>query len=381
MEQPYLDYYIKNKISPITQKINNKKSFFMQRAFLYHTLGIGCSFQDRDILEFGPGNGVNAVYNNSLNPKSYTLVDGNPLAIGNIRRNLQEHFLNLNNIHLHHSLIEEFSHQPIYDVVICENVIPNLNNSADFLKMISQNVKEGGAVVITCNDAVSNLSETLRTLAAVGITSNINDLDEKANYLSQYFSPHLHSLRVVGRDFKDWVLDNVLNIQWSLSPLFSLDEAIQCLSSEFVFYNSSPCMVTDLRWYKTVNDVVSLQETNQIAAKNYYMNMANLLDYRIQVTPHSVEFGEEIHKIAKEIRALCARFIVNNNEQEFPLLVKYIKQLASIVRKVSPVTAASLMAYATMYEQKTFTTLHIAPELIDWWGRGTQYISLIKRNN
>ena len=175
--QPYISYYKKHKISPITKTIQNKEEFFMQRCFLYRTLGIPQSLKGFDIIEFGPGNGVNAVFTNSLRPKKYVLVDGNPVGIKNLRKNLELHNTDLSHVEIHECLFQDFDHQPIYDLAICENALHG--QEIQRVKMISENVKNGGILCITCNDAASILSETLRTLVGNIISNHIESYEKK----------------------------------------------------------------------------------------------------------------------------------------------------------------------------------------------------------
>ena len=85
--RPYLDYYKKYNISPVLSKVD-LKLHSNQRTFLYTKLGITpSSIQNKNILEFGPGNGLNAIITNSFNPKKYFLVDANPAGIKNCKKN------------------------------------------------------------------------------------------------------------------------------------------------------------------------------------------------------------------------------------------------------------------------------------------------------
>ncbi|HLB41628.1 MAG TPA: methyltransferase domain-containing protein [Gammaproteobacteria bacterium] len=373
---------MKNNISPVTKHIVNKQAFFLQRNYLYHSLGILPLVKGNTLLEFGPGNGVNAIYNYSLSPKKYTLVDGNPIAIKNTETNLSEYFPNLDHIEIFHSLIEDFLHHPTYDIVICENVISNQKFPSKFVQMISQNVKPNGVLVITCNDAVSLLSETLRGLVGLFISRHINSHEAKIDYLAKYFFSHLDALKVVGRDFKDWILDNVLYSEWLMdAKLFSYEEAIVSLSNEFIFYHSSPQFYNDMRWYKVVCDRDALLDTNLMAVECYYKNMINFLDYRLNLSPHSTDLGNKISELSKNIRILCGKFLHKFEEDVLNHLVDQIEALANLIKEITPRTFRSLCSYASMIRTNQFDLMTSDSDLIEWWGRGTQYMSLIKQSD
>ena len=74
----HLDYYIKNKISPVRQNIKKKISHFERRDSLYKYLGITKKFINKsEILEVGPAEGHNAAYLASCDPKKLDLVEAN----------------------------------------------------------------------------------------------------------------------------------------------------------------------------------------------------------------------------------------------------------------------------------------------------------------
>jgi len=81
-ERPFIDFYRRHGISPVSQNISNLKKHLERRKALYRHLGIPPTLvKDRTVIEFGPGNGHNAIYTTSLNPSRYVLVDGNPTGL------------------------------------------------------------------------------------------------------------------------------------------------------------------------------------------------------------------------------------------------------------------------------------------------------------
>jgi 2-polyprenyl-3-methyl-5-hydroxy-6-metoxy-1,4-benzoquinol methylase len=377
---PFIEYYEKHKISPVTKAIHEKKAFFMQREFLYSTLGVSpCLLKDKAIIEFGPGNGVNAIYTYSLKPKKYVLVEGNPIAIQNIKENFQLYYTSLDQMQVDHCLIEEFNHQPKFDLVICENVIPYQDNPANFVNTLSQNAVGGGLLFITCNDPVSMLSETLRSIIGLIITKDISDYDKKTDFLTIFFTTHLKNLTCLGRDLKSWIQDNVLNVRWVMDvDLFSICEAIDALSETCRFYASSPSFSTDIRWYKSVKNSSSLNHRNEIAKESYYKNMINLLDFRFEFPPHSVELGKQILEAAANIRSLCKEYYISSAPQTLKILIESLQNLSLIVSQISKETAKSIDAYADVLISNKYEVITEIDDIINWWGRGTQHVSFIK---
>jgi len=122
--RPYLDFYGKHGISPVANHVD-WGTHFTQRRTLYHRLGIlvNC-VRGRKVLEFGPGNGANALYTISIEPDQYVLVDANPAGIENCEKNLNR-FHPDKNWQIVDSLIEEYETDEKFDLVICEGLLPN----------------------------------------------------------------------------------------------------------------------------------------------------------------------------------------------------------------------------------------------------------------
>lgn len=67
--EPFIDFYNREKILPVRQNIENP-SFFPARAFLYSNLGVPLSFlRGLDVLEFGPGGGIQCDSNFNIQTK------------------------------------------------------------------------------------------------------------------------------------------------------------------------------------------------------------------------------------------------------------------------------------------------------------------------
>ena len=83
-EVPYIDFYKKHNIAPVSQDISNLEKHFARREALYRSLGLlPAYFRGKALLEFGPGCGHNALFTKSLTPGKYILVDAkstNPSA-------------------------------------------------------------------------------------------------------------------------------------------------------------------------------------------------------------------------------------------------------------------------------------------------------------
>ena len=150
MVKPYLDYYRKHNISPVINKVD-WNIHFAQRAGLYHQLGVTPnSVKGRKVLEFGPGNGANAMYTMSMDPAEYVLVDANPTGIENCNANLREFYPGKKWVVID-SMIEEFESDQQYDLVICEALLAQQICPSEMAKHCASFVNKGGIFVATCH--------------------------------------------------------------------------------------------------------------------------------------------------------------------------------------------------------------------------------------
>jgi len=250
-EKPFVDFYVKHEISPVSQDISDLTKHFERRSSLYRHLGIPPSFvRNKKVIEFGPGSGHNALFVSSLQPERYVLVDANPTGLKNTIKLLDDYLTENQTNRTEHvfveSLIEEYQSDEHFDLVLCEGVIPFQKNPTDFLQHVASFSSSGGIVVITCSDSVSWLSEILRRALGLSIVDENDAIERKINKLSPIFGYHLSTLKGMSRPHEDWILDNILQ-PW-LGELISIAEAIKSLSTDFDVYGSSPHFLTDWRW-------------------------------------------------------------------------------------------------------------------------------------
>ena len=129
----FVDFYSKNKISPVSQNIDDLDLHFQRRNSLFSNLGLPVSLlKDCDILEFGPGTGHNALYTISLMPKRYYLVDGNPKGLEDTKKLLSRY--SIPDLKLFSTLFLDFQVKDSFDIVWAEGCIPRQTDPISILK-------------------------------------------------------------------------------------------------------------------------------------------------------------------------------------------------------------------------------------------------------
>lgn len=380
-ETPYLDFYKKHNIIPVSQDISDLDKHFERRNALYRHCGIPPFFiEGKYVLEIGPGTGHNALFTNAMKPSKYVLVDGNPRSIQETSRLLNRFFPDISNYEIIECSFENFRSNIQYDLVLCEGTIPGQKKPKVFLKSLSEFVKPSGILLITCMDSVSYLSETLRRIAAeLLIDGQMLNEHDKLNKLRSFFLSHLSTLKGMSRTVDDWIYDVIL--QPILGELLSIEDAVKCLSSEFDVYGASPHFFVDWRWYKDIYG--PQQQYNELAINQYRRNLHNLLDYRYVFEPIDPKISKNIACICQSIFEIAIRVqnegINNNNLSE---LKKLLNNLSILTLNFSSGTSASIQQFVDAIDE--FLAGKPFPSKLErfepWFGRGQQYVSFIRKD-
>jgi len=375
--RPYLDFYSKHNISPVVNNVI-QETHFAQRKALYHRLGILSScIQSRKVLEFGPGNGANALYTISLEPEHYVLVDANHTGIENCKKNLN-HYHPETNWSIVDSLIENFESDEKFDLVICEGVLPNQLNPSQMVKHCASFVKKGGILVITCHDVVSTVSETLRCLPGSLLIRGIDDFNGQVTQLSNFFEPHLANLKGMTRTVEDWVIDNIINTEfWKEAPLFSINEAIESLEEDFIVHTTSPFFLQDWSWYKSIGDIK--RHSNNIMKEAYWGNLHNFVNWRIIGPPRKESENLIIYDLCKSIRSIVREAV--DEDLAIEELIENCMKLSEAMPEEHYLTKSYIKAYTdgmSVYLKTGEIISENFTNYSDWWGRGMQYATFVK---
>jgi len=371
MSKPYVDFYSKNNISPVSQDIEELNKHFQRRESLFRSLGLLPTLIDgKSVLEFGPGSGHNALYIASLTPARYELVDGNPKGVQETRERLAAY--SATKIEVHQSLFEEFQTDTRFDIVWAEGCLPGQSDPLSLLNHISQFVKEGGAYVVSTCNGISQLSEILRRLFRDRFFTPLGDVHQQARQLVPFMKLHLKHLEGMSRPVEDWILDCIVQ-PLSHRKLLSIPDVIACLEKRFDIYGSSPRFLQDWRWYKEI--IGENRRFNDKAMESYYTSNLNLLDYRFEFSTHSLKFGKKLENLAFQSWDMMLR-IEQGDESVWKELFLLLKELCAHVEKLAPETSVAIREAMTLLQSgHPDMELNHFPK---WWGRGQQYLSLIK---
>jgi ubiquinone/menaquinone biosynthesis C-methylase UbiE len=314
VKENYLDFYKENKIIPtVDLKDSNLNILMKQRHNFYLNLGITIdNFQNKEILELGPGTGYNAYFLlKYAKIKKITLVDANYFSLNKLKKNLAK----FNNKKIINKNINIFKIKKKFDYIIVENVLGGLKDPKKIFKRVLNFVKPGGSVILTLTEPMGIFSEKLRYLHSLLLLKNSTKKNKKFSYetkiLSKEFKSHLIKLGRNTRNSEKWVQDNMLNKAWiTKNKYFSFYDLYKSLNKKkFLIKNSSPNYNTNFDWYKNFN--TKIYNFNYL--KNYLKNQINLIHIKEKFNSE-LGGGGMINKIKKNKNFKIYNIIIKTNK-------------------------------------------------------------------
>lgn len=374
-----LSFYGEQAAHITDRPTTDNEKHFQAREALYRLVGIPAHLlREKKILEFGPGCGHNSVFFLKYAPTRLTLVEGHAGALELAEARLRAHSPKESTLCFVASSIEDYRDDTLYDLVLCEAVLPLQQPSPDVtLRAVAQHVTPQGLLVITCADAISLLPEIARRIMGQHITRNIPDISQKIQKLVPFFTPHFAALHGMQRPLDIWILDVVF--QPHFGPPFSIEDAIKCLP-DFDIYQSSPHFITDWRWYRQIPS--QAQPWNAQAVHAFQRLRHNFLDYSHSYPPRAPEANVALNILAQDMFN-CT--LIQNTANSEEILQQCIKTLEKIVENLGGRHGAYADTTKALEDlARAFQDLLAGSEAPDCgafthvFGRGQQFVSFIK---
>ena len=124
-KKPYLDYYQHQKFIPVQQDLSDVAAHRARRERLYRYLGIVLALlRGSSVIEFGPGTGDNAAVTSLYGPDEYILVDGHQTAVEMLKKKVEAGEIRGAKVEYVEADLIDYPEGKLYDVVICEGVLP-----------------------------------------------------------------------------------------------------------------------------------------------------------------------------------------------------------------------------------------------------------------
>ena len=372
----FLEYYDKHNISPVKQKIDDIEIHHKKREKLYRQLGMPpIVFKDKDILEIGPGSEYNTLSFFEWGGKM-TLVEPNRQGIKELKELFKEKGIKEDSYVLHECMIEQFKSDKKYDIVIAEGFLHSIDNAYEIIQQISDLVKEGGVVVITCMDYCSTFVEQMKRLVCHILIEGEEDYEKKVEICKEFFEPQFKDVIAMSRSVEDWVKDDMLNPAFNSDTLLGIADGIQCFSEEFEYLGTSQRMFTDYSWYKDID-----YDERANVLKQYKRKRHNLLMTGMEETVLSNEESEFLISGISKIRKLEKEFEKTYKKELLKEIKMELENLHDIMDKIDEMCGKFTSNMIEILENlddnilnyEKYDTFYIA------MGRTQQYLSMVKK--
>ncbi len=362
MRKPFIDFYTEIGFAPTGQQEGISQKHRTNRTNLYRKLGLHSQiFKGANVLEIGPGSGENAIDLLNRGISSLTISDGAQVVLEKLKVVLKS------DLPIWFELCDSqriSTNKSVFDIVICEGVIPLQMDPSIFFQNICQRVASGGIVLVTTMDSISSLSEVLRRIISFTITTQ-GVMETKV--IENFFRKDFEQLEGMTRTAENWVLDSIIN-PW-IGKMFSISDAILAAPKNFRPISMTPNLHLDREWYKNPNDDYTERNT---WVKSYLENCHQLINFKDKsFASVSVEQNTALLEICDlvflEMQRETNQGVINNHKFIIDLVSKIVYEFDYI--DVS--TKNSLKSFVKFMETKIPSSLD---DFRTFWGRGQQYL-------
>lgn len=352
-----------------------------RRTSLYKDLGLPpFAFAGKDILDVGCGSGYTSVHLALLNPRRLVLMEPAKSCHQAIADKFREYAPGASYV-LESGFAQD---SPLgadrFDIVVAEGFIPSLLDAEETALSVGRFVKPGGCLCLTTQDAVGYLPDLLKRFLGRWLVRDEPGFEARKSILFPFFRDLL-AVPGMSRSTDAWVLDNVLQPLYNWR-LFSTEDAIRALSSDFAFYScSSPRYATEARWYK--RQCGDENDFNGPAIAQYRRNLHNMLDHRHALPEIDEDDGLRLSSICKGIVHALAEVESAPGRESAESVLEGLGRLREFGSSgiLHPETLAAIE------EIRQFLTTLVrtgerapATKFPSWAGRGQHYVSFLKRD-
>ena len=374
----FLEFYGKHEISPVRQDINDLDLHYERRKKLYRQCGIPVlAFKNADLLEIGPGGGMNTLAFFHWGCKHADLVEANPKGLEDMQLLFDEQNISKDTYKIIPCTIENYDTDKKYDIIIAEGFLHFLPNQQMIIDKIKSLLREDGIAVVTCVDNASLYIEVMKRLIGQALAKDKPAYEDKVEYLSKIYEPQLAKLRGVSRMPKDWVQDMILNPATSNNIVLDMAQAIAYFEPEFDVLGSSPRMFTDYSWYKDIWYDYIADYKQQFEEKRL-----SLLLYGMPEAAVSQKEGRELMVHFECIRKLAADYEENFHAADLEEILRHMQEMEVYLHRFS-------QEFHDVFHEIRDSLLKISqtgtahmddyPHFFSAFGRGQQYMAFVKK--
>lgn len=377
-----LEFYEKHDMSPGNKELEEWSVFKRKRTNLYRQLGVPVQcFKEKNILEFGPGSGHNALaimmdFSENINfgEGHIDLVEPNLSGRNDIKRIFENKKIPKECYTLYSDVLEDFVTNRKYDFVIAEQFLPYIENWKECVEIIKNYTTRNGIVIITCADAIGLYVELTKRLVGQYIVRDIESFSEKVDRLIKIFEPQLIKLKGMNRTCKEWVQEEIFNGASLCTHPMNMNDAIDAFGNEFDILGTSQRIFTDYSWYKDLDYDYVMAYKKQYNQKKHMFLLSDMREETIRT---------------EEENASLEQAVITANELTEKFEKRKSLDITAYKKAIDKVTECSDNQTIKKFNEETLEILKLAEKSVpdvkiyDVWsscfGRTSQYISFIRK--
>ena len=362
MKRPFIDFYTEIGFAPTGQQTGISQKHKKNRSNLYRKLGLRSSiFKNANVLEIGAGSGENAIDILNRGVTSLTISDGAQVVLDKLKSVIKNE--TPIQFELRDSQIPSATND-VFDIVICEGVIPLQINPVVFFQNACKRLAPGGVILITTMDSISSLSEVLRRI--ISLTIKAQGIVEVKN-IANFFQKDFEALEGMTRTAENWVLDSILN-PW-IGKMFSIEDALLAAPENFRPISMTPNLHLDQEWYKSPQN--NSTEKNEWI-RSYQENCHQLINFHNKSRVSAVESQnflllEICDLVFLEMQRMTQQGFSDNEK----LLISLIEKIVNEFSYIDVSTKNALKSFVNFVETRDFSS---SADFQTFWGRGQQYL-------
>lgn len=374
----HLQFYMENNISPVRQNISDLAKHFDRRGSLYRYLGLpSLSFRDRNVLEVGPGSGHNSLYVSSCLPKSYDLLEPNPMGQEGIKQLYNDFSVEHTSPALIKQRLEDFTPMRFYDVVISECWLGVSLHERKMMVKLGTFVKPGGILIFTLASPAGAAVNAFRRLLSDKLVWNVDSMEQKTRILVEAFGSHLETMKDMTRPYEDWVHDCMINPGFmTICP--TPEMFMEGMDEEFSIFNSYPRFDTDWRWYKSLYG--ENKRFNERYMEAYYMNSHNFYDYNTLQPQREAEKNMALDRHCFDLLSLIVEMEEKRDLGYCDRIVDVVKEIQLNLSEISSSWADGIEEFLQLFvkDQIMIEDISSMQHLKPVFGRELIYITATK---
>lgn len=273
LSSPLSDFYKSINLRPVEHDISTDERYAVherkRRNLIEFHLKLPFQiFKGARVLEFGAATGENALVV-ARNGARMTVVEPIEYQIEKLKTTFSNAGL-LDRVEIHNNIVEKFTTDKKFDMVIAEGFLHCVPNRGDILRKLCSFVDKDGFIFLSYVHPSGTLIEFAKRAFLETMVDRVGakTTEEKNECARAVFLEDFQKINH-SRNFEAWVWDSLLIPLYRKSSFWGLDELMTQVADDFYVYSSWPNYLNqeEMVWHKNVR---TQEEINRAALNGYY---------------------------------------------------------------------------------------------------------------